>query len=137
MMQIPFEVRAMIGRLDSPQARIALTQALGRWENANRSLTRAMIVGVHKIPATLEAISLFAVFTGNPLARIVVPVLKLPSLLELWIRKMAADCQRKGTLTDETRRHFEELVNAIEQAQARRTFFRAPVNGSTPPGSLA
>ena len=111
----------MLWRVRNPSTRHALHNALEEWERANRTLTRLMLAGAHKIPLPARGAIFLVVLCGNPLARVAGAPIQAASLLEDAIRRLEKYYESQGKLTPETRQHFEELVNALAKSSQPRS----------------
>jgi hypothetical protein len=120
-MPVPLEVEPILARVHNPETRKNLREAFQRWENANRTLTTALLLGAHRIPLMLKG-SLGFIGLINPLGRLLLPLglcLGGTSVLEGAIRALAKHYEDRGQLTDETRKHFEDLVKELARANQR------------------
>jgi hypothetical protein len=97
-----------------------LHEAFEEWERANRSLTRLVLQGAHRVPLAARSAAYLTGLFGNPLASLAGGLLEGASLLEAGIRRLAKHYERHGKLTPETRKHFEELMAALARQADRR-----------------
>jgi hypothetical protein len=117
-MPLPHEVRTLLWRVVNPSARRAVEEALEEWERANRTLTRLVLMGAHKIPLPARGGVWLAGLLGNPLASAAGGFLGGASILEAAVRSLERHYAHHGTLTSETRKHFEELVAGLARSSA-------------------
>jgi len=67
-MPIPHEVHNLLWRVVRPSTRQALHDAFEDWERANRTLTRLVLQGAHRVPLAGRSALYLAGLFGNPLA---------------------------------------------------------------------
>jgi hypothetical protein len=119
-MLLPPEVHRALSRIENALTRQALHAAFQRWELTNRTLTKLLLAKAHRVPLCGRTTAFgLGLVLHNPLTSAAGAYLTGANLLEAWIRRLAEHYEKQGLLTDETRRHFEELVAALERSGIR------------------
>jgi hypothetical protein len=80
---------------------------LENWEQKNKALTRAILAGLHRVPAPAK----FGLGLIPQTKFIFTPVFTSGSCLEWLIIQLAEHAARKGTLTEENRKDFENFIS--------------------------
>ncbi len=102
-MQLPIQAEEILRRVQRKDVRDILRKAFENWENENKALTRAVLVGLHEIPPPAKiALSIF------PPAGL---AFQAASCLEWLIESCAQQASRNGKLSEEDRRAFNHFID--------------------------